>query len=249
MGTSKGYLPPKKQGSPWHSLNIQLGKLHNNPEKIDLVLSKFITSIGGADNFSSSNSSSSGTGTFKSSSARKTAQKLGSFFSDASSLGFKEALESRSIEFEGKTINDIKEVMIDYFIETSTDADTYAASKAISNIMDELFEEINSEEELEEYFSHLITSENKKIIMCGFYENYIYELFARIIFEKRSEHSGLNDASEILENARDTINVKVQKYQCNKKLEDINFNGQEGTDFVQGVLNEVLVIMEEDINV
>lgn len=249
MGTSKGYLPPQKQGSPWHSLNIQLGKLHKNPEKINLVLSKFITSIGGANAFSSSNSSSSGSGTFKSSSARKTAQKLGSFFNDASRIGFKEALESRSIEFEGKTVSEIKEVLIDYFIETSIDADTYAASKAISNIMDELFDGIDSEEELESYFTHLITSENKKIIMCGFYENYIYFLFERIIFEKRSEHSGLDDASEILENARDAISAKVQKFQCNRKLEDINFNGEEGVNFVQGVLNEVLEIMEVDANV
>lgn len=249
MGTSKGYLPPQKQGSPWHSLNIQLGKLHNNPERINLVLSKFIKSIGGAKAFSSSNSSSSGGGTFKSSAARKTAQKLGSFFSDAHRVGFKEALKSRSIEFEGKTLGEIKEVLIDYFIETSIDADTYAASKAISNIMDELFEGIESEEKLEDYFTHLITSENKKIIMCGFYENYICELFARIIFEKRSEHSGLDDASEILENARDTISAKVQKFQCNHKLEEIDFNGESGKNFVQGILNEVLEIMEDDINV
>jgi len=249
MGTSKGYLPPQKQGSAWHSLNIQLGKLHKNPEKIDLVLSKFITSIGGANAFSSSNSSSSGSGTFKSSSARKTAQKLGSFFSDTSRIGFKEALESRNIELEGKTVSEIKEVLIDYFIETSTDADTYAASKAISNIMDELFDGINSEEELESYFTQLITSENKKIIMCGFYENYIYLLFERIIFEKRSEHSGLDNASEILGHARDAISAKVQKFQCNIKLEDIDFNGKEGADFVKSILNEVLEIMEDDINV
>lgn len=248
MGTSAGYVPPS--GGDWNSLKRQMGMLLDEPSKKDLVLSRFISAIGGAEGFSSSNRPTSSTGgtrarSFKSSSARQTSQNVLGFFSDINVNGLAKTLADRQIDLSNKSLEDIKEILIDYFSEPSTDADSDAASRAIATVMDELFNEITTEQELEDYFSNVITTDKSEMILCGFYENYIYELFARTFFEDRTKHSNQNDAIEILEIVKETIKSKISTYQCSANFQDINFNGQDGADFVQGILNDILEIFED----
>jgi hypothetical protein len=185
MGTSKGYEPPKGKGSPWDTLKRQMGMLIEKPDKNTKVVSKFIKAIGGAENFSSYNKPQSiptGGGSslsFKSSTARNTVQGLGSFFSDISKNGLQQAAKSRGINIEGKTIDEIKELFIDFFLTPAVDSDSVCASKAIETVMENLFNEIANEEELENILSNVIKTEKAKELVCGFYENYIYELFCR----------------------------------------------------------------------
>lgn len=249
MGTSAGYTPPS--GDQWNSLKRQMGMLLDKPEKKELVLSKFIKAIGGAEGFSSSNRSisSSASGgssrSFKSSSARKTSQNVLGFFSDINTHGLIQALETRNIDLNNKTIDEIKETLIDYFTEPSIDGDTDASSRAIATVMDDLFNDISTEEELENYFSDIISTEKAEKILCGFYENYIFELFARTFFEDRTQHSNQNDTIELLEIVKETIKSKISTHQCNANLKNIDFSGQDGANFVQGILNDILEILEE----
>jgi len=254
MGTSAGYESPS--GGNWNSLKRQMGMLIEEPNRKEVVVSKFVKAIGGAEAFSSSNKatgvfagSSGGSGrqkTFKSSSARKTSQNVLGFFSDVSINGLEQALEDRNIELSGKNLDDIKEVLIDYFGEPSTDADTDASSRAIATVMDTLFSEISTESELEDYFNDVISTEKAEIILCGFYENYIYELFSRVFFEDRTKYSNQTDASDILDIVKDTIHSKISTYKCKASLKGIDFKGKDGTDFVQGILNDILEILEEE---
>lgn len=249
MGTSAGYTPPS--GDQWNSLKRQMGMLLDKPEKKELVLSKFIKAIGGAEGFSSSNrlASSSASGgssrSFKSSSARKTSQNVLGFFSDINTHGLAQALKTRNIDLNNKTIDEIKETLIDYFTEPSIDGDTDASSRAIAKVMDDLFNDISTEEELENYFSDIISTEKAEKILCGFYENYIFELFARTFFEDRTQHSNQNDTIELLDIVKETIKSKISTYQCNANLKNIDFSGQDGANFVQGILNDILEILEE----
>jgi hypothetical protein len=248
MGTSAGYTPPS--GDQWNSLKRQMGILLDKPEKKELVLSKFVKAIGGAEGFSSSNraiSSSVSTGSkrsFKSSSARKTSQNVLGFFSDINVHGLAQALETRNIDLNNKTIDEIKETLINYFIEPSIDADTDAASRAIATIMDDLFNDITTEEELENYFTNIISTEKAEKMLCGFYENYIFELFARTFFEDRTQHSNQSDTIELLDIVKETIKSKISTHQCRVNLKDIDFSGQAGANFVQGILNDILEILE-----
>lgn len=254
MGTSAGYVPPS--GDNWNSLKRQMGMLLDKPEKKELVLSKFITAIGGAEQFSASNRASGtnftgntgggGRGkSFNSSSARKTSQNILGFFSDINANGFTQTLQERNIDLSDKSIDEIKETLIDYFTEPSTDGDTDASSRAIATVMDNLFNEISTEEELENYFNDVISTEKAEIILCEFYESYIFELFARTFFEDRTQHSSQEDASEILDIVKETIKSKIATHQCNANIKDIDFKSQDGADFVQGILNDILEILED----
>lgn len=247
MGTSSGYMPPN--GADWTSLKIQIGKLLGKPEKKDLVMSKFVTALGGAEGFSSANKAKGGKGgsvgkTFTSSSARKTSQNILGFFNDIQKYGLEQTLQDRGIDFNNKTLDDVKEVLIEYFSEPSIDGDSDASSRAIATVMDKILENIETEEELENYFSDVISTEKSKNILEDFYAEYIYERFARIFFEDITKKSNQNDAVDILEMAKDTINSKISTYQCKSDLTKIDFQGQDGADFVQGVLQDILEIFE-----
>lgn len=260
MGTSAGYEAPS--GGKWNSLKRQLGGLLDEPnDKREVVLSKFVKAIGGASGFSSSDRQSggntagnradgrsrrSGNKSFNSSSGRKAAQNVLGFFSDIHASGFTQALQDRNIDLTDKNLNDIKEILIDYFSEPSINADTDAASRAIATVMDDLFSEISTEAELEAYFNDVISTDKGEMILCGFYENYIFELFARTFFEDRTKHSNQQDAIDILDIVKETIKSKISTYQCNANLQDIDFKGQDGANFVQGILNDILEILEDE---
>jgi len=254
MGTSKGYEPPSS--GDWNSLKRQIGMLLNKPEeKREKVVSKFVRAIGSSERFpfaSRPKSVSYGGGkstSFKSSSARKTVQNVASFFSDINKVGLEEATKSRDINLENKNIDEVKDILIDYFIVPAVDSDTACASLAIETVMENLFDDISEETELEEFLSNVINTDRAKDLVCGFYENYMYELFARTFFEDRTKHSNQNDATEILDIVKETIHEKISTFQCTNNLKDVNFNSQEGSDFVQGVLKEIMEILEEEDDV
>lgn len=249
MGTSSGYMPPN--GADWTSLKIQIGKLLGKPEKKDLVISKFVTALGGAEGFSSANRDKGVKGgskgkTFSSSSARKTSQNILGFFSDVYQQGLEQTLQERGIDFNNKTLDDVKDTLIEYFSEPSIDGDSDASSRAIATVFDKIFENIETEKELENYFSDVISTEKSKDILEDFYVEYIYERFARIFFEDITKKSNQDDAIDILEMAKDTISSKISTYQCKSDLTKINFHGQDGANFVQGILQDILEIFEEE---
>ncbi len=250
MGTSKGYEPPS--AGNWNSLKRQLGKLLEQPEeKKHKVVSKFILALGGSESFSSNSKPTiivSGSGkseSFKSSTVRSTAQNIGLFFSDISNQGLEKATESRGIDLKNKTLDEVKEALIDFFITPANDSDSACASLAIATVIEELFQGISDVDEIENYLSSIITSDKAKILICGFYKNYIYELFSRIFFEDRTIHTNQNDAIEILDIVKETINSKISTYQCSSNISDIDFHGQDGANFVQGILKEILEVLEE----
>ena len=246
MGTSAGYMPPS--GGDWNSLKRQMGMLLDNPEKRNIVLSRFVTAIGGAEGFSFSNKPQAGGGgghSFRSSSARQTSQHVLSFFSDVHNFGLEKTIQERGLDFKDKNLEEIKDLLIDYFSEPSSDTDSDASSRAIASVLDELFDDIDTEEELENSFSEIISTEKSEFILCGFYERYIFELFAKVFFEDRTLHDNQEDASDILEIAQDTIKAKIATFKCSYNLKDIDFKEQDGADFVQGILKDILEILED----
>jgi len=253
MGTSKGYEPPK--GGNWNSLKNQMGKLLDHPEKKEKVVSKFIKALGGSEGFSSSSkpsnvSTGGGRGTaFKSSTARSTLQSVGAFFSDIHSQGLHQATQSRGIDLTNKTLDETKEALIEYFITPATDSDSACASIAITTVIENLFNDISEEDELEEFLKDVISSDKAKNIVCRFYENYIYELFSRIFFEDRTFKTNQNDAIEILEIVKTTINAKIATYQCSNNIANVDFHSQAGSDFVQGILKDILEVLEVEKDV
>ena len=67
-----------------------------------------------------------------------------------------------------------------------------------------------------------------------------------IFFEDRTLKTNQSDAEEILEIVKETISTKISGIQCNRNIEGIDFGSQEGSDFVQGILKDILEVLEEE---
>jgi hypothetical protein len=253
MGTSSGYSPPR--GGDWNSLKRHLRKLSDdisNDTEAKIVVRKFIKAIGGSEAFAKSGKSSSiGKGvnrkSFSSAVARKVSSNVLGFIGDASRFGLHQALKSRGLlNLQGKSLNEIKETLIEFFSEPSVDGDAEAASRAVAKVFEDIFEQVESERELEAFFSKVMSPKESEMLLCSFYEYYIYELFARTFFEDNMSRFGLEKSIELLETVQETIKAKIERYHCTKDLSTINFASHEGQLFVQGILQNILEILEED---
>ena len=67
-----------------------------------------------------------------------------------------------------------------------------------------------------------------------------------MFFEDITFKTNQADAEEILEIVKETIHTKISNIKCNRNLSDVDFNSDEGKDFVQGMLKEILEVLEEE---
>lgn len=250
MGTSKGQMPPSN--GDWSPLksditnlvsNIDIVNQEKKQELTSKIVSDFITAIGGAKGFSSaSRPSKSGVQTtFSSKAGRTTAIKLGGFFSSVGTSGLKLSFDQLKIDFSNLTIDEIEDKLIELFSETTNSDDANAANKAMSEVIDELFAGVENIEDLE---SKILTSLETENILCSFYEKYIFKRFERNLDEYDIQHYGNDIALKIMRDIENYINIRIKTYQCDNKLTNIDFNSNTGKDFVQGILQEILELLE-----
>lgn len=192
MGTSKGYSPPS--GVDWTPLKKEITDLanhldtYNNEKKQEVstqIVSDFITAIGGSEGFSraSRNSKSTTGGTILSSKAgRTTAIKLGNILSSISTNGIRTTLENEKIDFSNSTIDELEQKLIENYSDTASNEDIDAANKAMSEVIIEIFKDVDNIDELESKIMGIVETEN---ILCSFYEKYIFKRFKRK-FEEES---------------------------------------------------------------
>ena len=251
MGTSSGYLPPT--GGDWHSIKTHLSDLSKdttNNTKARVIISKFIKAIGGATAFAAEErpiGKETNRTHFSSYSARKILNNILSFMSDSSKFGLQQALESRGLsDLQHESLKQIKRRLIEFFSEPAIDGDTEAASRAAAKIFEEIFEEVESKDELESFFTEIISSHESKRLLCLFYEYYICQLFDRTFFEDSMNKFGLKKTIELTEVIHKTIKEEMQKCQYERDLSTIDFSSTDGQLFVQGILQSILEILEND---
>ncbi|MDX9796757.1 MULTISPECIES: hypothetical protein [Campylobacterales] len=251
MGTSKGTMPPSN--GDWSSLKGDLTTLVNNidipnqekKQKLTAkVVSDFITAIGGADNFASSSKSrkDGSTTIYSSKIGRATATQFGSFLGSIGIGGIQNSLNTLKINFNDLTIDELHKELIQVFSVTSNSDDANAANKAMAEVVDELFNEVDNIEDLE---TKILSSLETEDILCQFYERYIFKRFERNFDEYDIGHYGNDKARRILEDVESYIHIKLKTYQCDKKIKDIDFSTSAGEAFIQEQLQNILAFLED----
>jgi len=251
MGTSKGTMPPSN--GDWSSLKGDITTLVNNIDIPDQekkrkltakVVSDFITAIGGADNFASSSKSrrDGSTTIYSSKIGRATAVNLGSFLGSIGVSGIQNSFNTLKINFNDLTIEELHKELIHIFSTTSNSDDANAANKAMAEVVDELFIEVNNIEDLETKFLSSLETED---ILCQFYEKYIFKRFERNFDEYDIGHYGNDKARRILEDVESYIHIKLKTYQCDKKIKNIDFSTSAGEAFIQEQLQNILAFLED----
>ncbi len=252
MGTSKGYSPPS--GVDWTPLKKEITDLANHldtystDKKKELstqIVSDFITAIGGSEGFSraSRNTKSSSSGTVLSSKAgRATAIRLGNILSSISTNGIRKTLENEKIDFSNLTIDELEKKLLESYSDTASNEDIDAANKAMSEVIIEVFKDVDNIDELESKIMGIVETEN---VLCSFYEKYIFKRFKRKFEEESIKKYGIEKASKIMSGTEKALNVMLKTYQCDKKLTDIDFSTKDGEEFVQGMLENLTKYLED----
>lgn len=252
MGTSKGYSPPS--GVDWTPLKKEITNLANHlddyssdkkQEVSTQIVSDFITAIGGSEGFSraSKNSKGSTGGTILSSkSGRTTAIKLGNILSSITTNGIRTTLENEKIDFTNLTIDELEKKLIENNSSTASNEDIDAANKAMSEVIIEIFKDVENLDELETKIMNIVETEN---ILCSFYEKYIFKRFKRKFEEESIKKYGIAKASRIMSGTEKALDIMLKTYQCDKKLTAIDFSTKNGDDFVQGMLENLTEYLED----
>lgn len=251
MGTSKGYMPPSN--GDWTPLKSDITNLANiidldKPDKKQKLLSKiigeFVTAIGGASDFSKAAKASKKDGKtiFASKVGRSTALAVGGFFASVANDGLQRALQKKGISFTNLTIEDLKEKIVEYFLNSSNSDDANAANKAISEVINELFNSIDSPEQLENRITSVIETES---ILCDFFGKYIFKRFERSFYEIDIKKYGLEKAIKIMQDVENAIIIKLKTYQCKYKLSDLSDDITKSELLIQGILGDVMGYLED----
>jgi hypothetical protein len=245
MGTSSPYSPPSN--GDWSQLKGDLTSLTKDPSNSGLqtkVLGEFVDAIGGAVGFSSSNKMGNKGGAFSSASGRKVAQSVGNFLSSIQNKGLEKTLEERNLEYlSHKSIDEIRDELVDHFADPSNDGDSIAARKAIDKILDDILKHIDNFEDLEK----ALGSVELEYFLCDFFANYISELFYRTFDEEYQNKNNVNsrDAARVLKQIEKDIKERVKSCQIDKPLSKLDWQSQEAQNMVQNILKESLELLQD----
>lgn len=243
MGTSSAYSPPS--GGAWGELKNHLTRYTKDSSNRALesqVISEFIGAIGGSKEFPKSNSYGGKGGVFSSKSAKNTARNIIGFLSDIQNNGLEKALEKHGLtSLKDKTIDDIKDELVDYFSEPVITGDSDAARKAAEKSLDEILINIDDISELEKKLSIFELEQ----FLCDFFANYIAELFEKSFGEeyKNKDNVDRKEASKSLAIIEDDIRERVKSCQLDKQLSKIDWNGEEGQKMIEEILYESLELI------
>lgn len=231
MGTSQGYEAPTTP--QWKNLKRQVtidakeGNLSS--DKSADTVKKFARA--NRNNSSSRNA------------VNKTAYNIGGFLSLVNEHGFKETLDKIGLKnLEGKTPLEITFSLTDYLSESFNNIDEVDARNALSRLMDSLFQEADDFEDIEKIIEQNSNEELIGNVLVDFFGYYIYEQFCRVFYERLVQRVGEEKAESYLSSISDYINSALQHETTNINAANINWNGDEGKEITDKILNETLEV-------
>ncbi|MFJ7368282.1 hypothetical protein ACIQVU_02360 [Lysinibacillus sp. NPDC098008] len=231
MGTSKGYLPPN--GHLWSDTKRAVSGIKRNGLSSDSVgkaLSKFSKATGGG--YRTAGQSSVGT----------SGGKALNFAGLVNAGGLDYALGEIGLShLKGRDAESILDGLIEYFCEGSNDLQVEIADGALKELMEELFSEVTSNEQLEQVYKDMEPNFFIKEYLIKYVEQYFFANFAEKI---NSLCDGLNQTLAMQERIKEYIRLEIEESYQNDNLEDMDWRGNQGQRYIYSKCNEVWSIFE-----
>ncbi len=236
MGTSKGYDAPTTP--QWGDLKGKVSRLaKKGPLGIDnskQLVERFIRANGGSQGVARN-------GGMGAKSAQAIAKNLGFFLSLVNRIGFDEALKQAGLEhLKDRTTSDIVLSLIDYFGEDASTIDQVDARNALSQLMDELFEEAEGMDDIGQVLEGSANPDKLTEILKKFFGYYVYQQFCRSFYERLASKVGNTQAESFLNDILDYIKSEITVLALDRDITQVDWNGQEGEEICAQVLEKTL---------
>ena len=172
--------------------------------------------------------------------AQNVAQNIGGFFSSVANLGFREAFEQAGLGLlEGKSVGEIAYSLLDYLGGPSSTLDQVDARKALTDLMGDIFHDVNSPEGVEEAMERISHGESFADMIGSFFGHYINAQFIRSFYERvTARRSG----TQIFGKIRNFIRAAVKFEVRHQDISRINWSGDQGRQIIDKIFRDTLEV-------
>jgi len=240
LGTSTNYkAPTTPEWSRVKGLVTRIGHRGTpTDEQAAQIIREFIGANGGA------RSVARGQGQIgQGKAAQHVLQRLGAFSSFVLQRGLNGTLEVLNLQaLAAMDLNDLMLSLTDYLGGPADTIEEIDARNALSRLMDELFADITSIEELEQILNERFQWEDFSNIFKTYFSYYLFEQFARIFYERLVTKIGEIATKAYMNSILDYIKSSVQLLTLNTDISNVDWNGTDGEEMAAQIFEEVLVV-------
>jgi len=210
--------------------NISKGHLQN-------IMNHFVNAVGGSSTGQSGSSSFGRAGISR-------AKRFMSFVSNVQSGGFATALNSIGIQDVSKlSINEFINYLLAYCSDGNSNLDETAANSAMNELLKDILNSIENLTDIETIFQNA-SFETQSEWLCSFFATYIVEFSSELFSTRIFENDG--DRVRTFSQIKDYIQHSLAELNLSVGLQNINWNGEQGTVIITNFQKEILEIWSHE---
>ena len=181
MGTSTNYKAPTS--SEWSGIKgtVTRSARHGRPSQENArdIIRSYIAANGGAGRFASTGGS---IGVQRA--GQTVARNLGGFLRSVATNGLRDALQRIGIELTGRPVSEVITTLLDYLGGPASTIDEVDARNALSDLRDELFQDVVSVEDLDRILNERASEALISDLIIRFFGQYLYHQFCRVFYDR-----------------------------------------------------------------
>ncbi|MEG1622879.1 MAG: hypothetical protein RR330_05855 [Alistipes sp.] len=144
----------------------------------------------------------------------------------------------------GKTCHDIVEIITNFINEDFVALDDTAAKEALESIMELLEKRLDGNPENFDAILHSVMSSDEiKNYIDHFFGIYIYSHLSQDFSEKIEKERGSEVMNQVMTEIKDLIIDDVSRGVHGRKAGQVNWNGEEGKQFIKDEFNRIIKIV------
>lgn len=210
-------------------------------KQVGQTVGRLIQAAGGRMAVSSGRSATMGL------SGRKGAKRLSTFFATVSSNGLAAALSTPNnplVSLAGLSIEQIIQRIILYCSDGSTGMDETAANAACNHLMEQYAMQAQTPEEFELALQAAVETSRVEFILCEYFGYYIFEHLSQRFLEKITQDRGQVVSAATFDEIKLDVIWRVRVLGASINISNINWQGQQGQQIIDGIFNDVLTIFQ-----
>jgi hypothetical protein len=168
-------------------------------------------------------------------------------FAEIRQNGISGWLTDKGISLEGKTWEDVKDILFDACQEKVVGLDETAANQALTELLEDMpIEDDESIDGLEATLRHHIDSSEMKEIIDRFFGVYIFAHLSQNFEEKLEKKYDQEQVDKYMKDIKDQIILDVKEGVRGHDASHIDWNGEEGQAFMRDEFEKIIEVFDDD---